>query len=397
MACPACGRINSSKTGVPFPTDSSKYVRYCLQLQISPKDVDRSKSLICFEHFDPKELVKEGNRIIGVTRLAIPKKVQKTTLIDTRPNTQITLDQVLAQNLGIGITQSSSAPPQCQTIPMSTQSVNFNFQNQTTRPIDSSPSLNQQTYEMGIFGFPRNSNVQQFTDRNDVQSRYYSSQSSSHLSKLEFLTGLIRRTLVLYRYKKSGSSPAIDQKYFKEWILTSFNLPEKAISEISQVSNVKNLYVIYIILDEKPTLDSVLQMYHSASSHSYQCVLTSGTEVLQEGALILKRKSCNSAVLEKPSFEECFRLLLQLEVEHNAEYNSDNGVPKSPAQIDESVWRNIAAEIIPAYRNMIAATTTANSAQTSFQATNLMNFSGVLPQIPSSIAGAKQPRNTPSQ
>ena len=73
-SCPVCGRINTHESGVPFPSESTRFVRYCLQLQVSPKGVDK-KALICYDHFDPKDHVKENGKTIGVTRLALPKKV----------------------------------------------------------------------------------------------------------------------------------------------------------------------------------------------------------------------------------------------------------------------------------------------------------------------------------
>lgn len=76
LPCPVCGKINTSETGAPFPADSSRFVRYCFQLKIEPKATNK-KAFICYEHFNPKDYIKSGGKIIGIAKSAIPLKVMQ--------------------------------------------------------------------------------------------------------------------------------------------------------------------------------------------------------------------------------------------------------------------------------------------------------------------------------
>lgn len=83
MSCPACNKVNTPETGVPFPTDSSRFVRYCLLLNIDTKSgtLNKQKALICFDHFDPKDHVKTNGKVTGVKRFAFPLKAKVNKII----------------------------------------------------------------------------------------------------------------------------------------------------------------------------------------------------------------------------------------------------------------------------------------------------------------------------
>jgi hypothetical protein len=147
--------------------------------------------------------------------------------------------------------------------------------------------------------------------------------------------------LVISRRKRSGSSPSLDQKYFREWLVNAFNLPIAAICDQSQILHLQDFSFIFMLLDEIKTIETIMTMYKSASPNTYQCkqkkyifkhleylftgMLTPANTVLMEGSSILKMKKCGAANVT--NLEESFTLLLE------------------PKPGNEDYWQSIAAEV----------------------------------------------------
>ncbi|KAL3124920.1 hypothetical protein niasHT_001813 [Heterodera trifolii] len=274
--CPICGKNATKETGVQFPSDSAKFVRYCLQLKLNPKTTEK-KGIICYDHYDPKDLIREGGKIINVSKMAVPK-IQSSRL---------TLDQLLEKNVG-----------------MPTSAAVSSLQNNASSSSVPSPRVSNGTSVA--------QNVKNWKGMPRHGQQMDGQQNDAHLVATEQLADLTKKTLILFRDANESFS---DQNAVSDWLRRSFALPANSICELSSPSLVTNSQIFFIVFDEIGTAERILEMSKS-EERTQKTFLTSATEFLQ---------------------------------------SNSPGKFTDAAFSDENAWRNLAAAMVPAYNNLMAA------------------------------------------
>lgn len=246
----------------------------------------------------------------------------------------MTLDQLLAQNIGIEIADTMKQ----STSTSRGSHVNFSFTGQNT-------------------GFPSDRNF----PHNSSTSGYQSTSTSSSVCVAGMIE-LANRTIVIFR-NKATSMPS--QSFFSEWILKSFNLPEKSINDISQISTVQDFYVAFIVLSDKRAFENILAIYRSTTFNANQFIIIPASEILIEGTTSMCRQKQQQSGGEVsdgniPNLNTCFLSLLGHNLPQTINSSSQNGSlnqnRQPPGQLDSNriLWENIAAAMIPEYRRILA-------------------------------------------
>ncbi|CAK5044306.1 unnamed protein product [Meloidogyne enterolobii] len=183
-----------------------------------------------------------------------------------------------------------------------------------------------------------------------------SANSGNQASSSVCIAGMIElanRTIVVFRNKTSSTA---SQNYFSEWILKSFNLPEKSIKDISQISTVQDYYVVFIVLSDKRSLENILAIYRSTTFNANQFIIIPASEILVEGTIEMRRqqqkqnggKVSNESV---PNLNTCLLSLLGHNLPQTSSGSSSQNVNQNrqpqPGQLDSNriLWENIAAAV----------------------------------------------------
>ncbi|KAF7635105.1 hypothetical protein Mgra_00005546 [Meloidogyne graminicola] len=246
----------------------------------------------------------------------------------------MTLDQLLAQNIGIEIEDTIK-----QSTSQGSNSVVFSFTGQNA-------------------GFPTIPN--QFSCNSGHQG-------TSNLSSINVagMIELANRTIVVFRNKTTSVS---SQKYFSDWILKSFNLPDKSVSDISQAYVVDDFYAVFFVLANKKAYDNILAIYRSNSFNADQFIIVPANEILIEGTLAMRRLNQQQEVGSSnsdgnlPTLNTCFLSLLGDHRSQSSSPKLNQNVPSEQLDSNRIIWENIAAAVdqllfrlmIPAYRRLLA-------------------------------------------
>nr|CAD2123767.1 unnamed protein product [Meloidogyne enterolobii] len=183
-----------------------------------------------------------------------------------------------------------------------------------------------------------------------------SANSGNQASSSVCIAGMIElanRTIVVFRNKTSSMA---SQNYFSEWILKSFNLPEKSIKDISQISTVQDYYVVFIVLSDKRSLENILAIYRSTTFNANQFIIIPASEILIEGTIEMRRqqqkqnggKVSNESV---PNLNTCLLSLLGHNLPQTSSGSSSQNLNQNrqpqPGQLDSNriLWENIAAAV----------------------------------------------------